>query len=162
MSDQNKYVNAYIDIAVGMLHEQINQNIQTKTQLKVANDLVSEKDQVINSLVAEVENLNKQLSEKELDKKEFYELREKIHSLESELSGLRNKASHVDAFAKQISDMKRIIQEKDSIISKISFEKDTETENLKRLLDQINSKSKKSKLSTVQNLMTMGNPKDDF
>ena len=50
MSDaQQKFINLYVDKAVGMLHEYLGTIIQLKTQLQMANDLIQEKDQVIAS-----------------------------------------------------------------------------------------------------------------
>ena len=45
--DSSKFVNAYIDNAMGMIHEQTALVLQLKTQAKVANDIIAEKDDVI-------------------------------------------------------------------------------------------------------------------
>ena len=56
MSDNNKYVNLYIENTLGLVHQYLNDILQLKTQNKILTDLVSEKDQVIEALQ---DNLNK-------------------------------------------------------------------------------------------------------
>ena len=46
MSDSNKFVNTYIEVAVGTVHELLNQVLQLKTEARITSDLVSEKDQI--------------------------------------------------------------------------------------------------------------------
>ena len=50
MSDQGKYINHYVDNAVGMLHEYISQILQLRTQVKVQADLIQEKENQIAEL----------------------------------------------------------------------------------------------------------------
>lgn len=56
MSDSGKYINTYIDSAITMSHDFMVQILQLKTELKLINDLVQEKDQVISVLTKEKED----------------------------------------------------------------------------------------------------------
>ena len=47
MSDSNKFVNSYIETCMNTLQENLANIVQLKTQLKLANDLIAEKDAVI-------------------------------------------------------------------------------------------------------------------
>ena len=49
MSDQGKFINTYIDVLIGTIHETLNSTFQLKTQLKIANDLLAEKDDLLKS-----------------------------------------------------------------------------------------------------------------
>lgn len=119
MSDNNKYVNLYIENALGFVHQYLNEILQLKTQNRILNDLVSEKDQVINSL----QDKNNQISDIPNDKliKEQYNV-------------MKSKVSHVDSLLNQINEMKNIIQEKDNKIAE-----------LKDLKNKINKRRRKSK-----------------
>ena len=127
MSDQNKFVNTYIDTIIAMVHEQTNSILQLKTQTKVLGDLVLEKDQIILSLTQQLENNNKDASE--------------LVALRNECAALRNKASHVDTFANQVAKMKTQIIEKDKEISTLSSPK-----------KQINTKSKEVPTAVINRI----------
>ena len=73
MTDQSAYVNAYLENTVAMLHDQLNQIIQLKTQVKLSENLLSQKD----STIAELSN---KLSVSVATEKEFDTLKEEaIH-----------------------------------------------------------------------------------
>lgn len=117
MSDSTKYVNAYIDNAIGMLHEYITLLLQSKSQLRVANDLVSEKDKVITSLQTELEKNKNTAAEKNTAV-------EKAQKLEVEYNALKNKVSHMDTLVHQMNDLKKTLQNKTDEYNKMIVEKD--------------------------------------
>ena len=54
MTDQSAYVNAYIENIMGMVHDQLNQIIQLKTQIKVTEPLLSQKEATIADLSSKI------------------------------------------------------------------------------------------------------------
>ena len=113
MSDNNKYVNLYIENALGLVHQYLNDILQLKTQNKILDDLVSEKDQVIKSLE---NNLNQNTANND----EISRIRANANSMEEQYNAMKNKVSHMDTLLNQINDMKRIIQEKDGKIAELN------------------------------------------
>ena len=158
MSDPNNYINAYIDHAMGMIHEQINTILQLKTNLKVTTDLVKQKDEVIATFDNQLKNSDNSNNELNISK-------EKNTKLEQECNALRNKISHFDSLLNQFNGLKdeltKKIQECGTLKEEIS-KKDShidelrlEIEELKKpQVDIINSKvtknTKKTKLETVK------------
>lgn len=126
MSDQ-KYVNYYIENAVGVAHDYLNTILQLKTQLKMTNDVIAEKDGVIGSLQSEVESLrnhiNDVVNQNENLNDSVTSLNQNLNvssssikALEDELFSLRNKTSHMETLINQVNQMKSIIKEKDAQI----------------------------------------------
>lgn len=111
--DNGKFVNAYIETASAIAHEYLNNVIQLRSQLKIAEDMVVEKDAQINSLS---QQLTLATETNELNNKLLSELEE----LKAQNYSLSNKASQVDTFAKQISEMKKMVISKDAKIEKLS------------------------------------------
>ena len=111
--DNGKFVNAYIETASAIAHEYSNNVIQLRSQLKIAEDMVVEKDAQINSLS---QQLTLATETNELNNKLLSELEE----LKAQNYSLSNKASQVDTFAKQISEMKTMIASKETMIQKLS------------------------------------------
>ena len=109
MSD-NKFVNTYIETCVNTLQENLNNMLQLKTQLKVANDLIAEKDVAIGNLLRELE-----------DKKNvetlYHALLETNRAMNDELLGLRNKVTHLDTALRQVAEMKTMLLIKDKEIA---------------------------------------------
>jgi chromosome segregation ATPase len=128
MVDQNKYINGYIDNAVGMIHENVNLILQLKTQLRLANELISEKDAIITNISSELENNKNNNIENDM----------MVTKLTSDLKHLRaanetmsSKLSHIDTALSQISQMKAQIIERDE---KIVF--------LEKSIEQLNNNRK--------------------
>lgn len=104
MSDvTNKYVNAYIDTSVGMINEYITKYIQVQAQLKVANDIVAEREGIITQLTDEINRMREESA--------------KVN--ETEFNGMKNKLSHMDTLMQQMGQMKLTIKEKDEEINKL-------------------------------------------
>lgn len=105
MSD--KYYNAYVDSAVGVIHEYVSMNLQLKAQVRVANELLAEKDRLliekdnfINSLQNDI-NVVKSVSS-ENDK-----LKNDAKYWEDSYHGMMNKVSHMETLTAQFNDMKK-------------------------------------------------------
>jgi vacuolar-type H+-ATPase subunit I/STV1 len=109
MSDTNAYVNAYIDNAVGMIHENINVVLQLKTQVKIANDIIKEKDGLIGSLMSQLES-SKNITD------EVTRYREVARQAEETQKNAVSKMEHMDTAMSQISSMKSEIKKRDSKI----------------------------------------------
>lgn len=142
MSDTNAFINAYIDNSVGMIHENTVTILQLKTQLKVANDSLSQKDIVISNLTNEIEQLKNisdeatqaQLSQmramiEERDAKieelkninsEGVRIQQELQASVESNRALHNKVSHLDAAIAQVGQMKSMIQERDAKIEELN------------------------------------------
>lgn len=115
MSDTSKFVNAYIDLTVSQLHEYLNNLLQVKAQLKVSNDLLSEKDSIIVKLTQELET-NK------ADNQEIVKVRDQARKWEDAHNAMVGKVSHLETALAQISQMKNEIIERDKKIQSLEDE----------------------------------------
>lgn len=122
--DQSKYINTYIDVIISQLHETLASNLQLKTQLKIANDIIQEKDSIIG-------NLQNQYSAIQNNDGDVQRAREQAKHWEDSYHAMNAKVAHMDTLLNQVKDMKAIILEKDKII-----------ENLKTPKKVINTKKK--------------------
>lgn len=157
MSNSNAYVNAYIDHAIGMIHENVNVVLQLKTQLKIANDLLSEKDVVIGSLMSQLESHKSNTDE-------MSDLRDKARRWEESFNTMAVKASHVDTALSQIAQMKTEIRDRDNKIAMLE-------EKLNSTKKTINTKNKLARIAVAGNatdevsnvpVAIAGNATDDF
>jgi chromosome segregation ATPase len=134
MSDPNKYINYYVENSMSMVHEYINTLLQTKTQLRVAQDQLTEKDAALQALQDE---LNKHLSnEQERDR-----ALANATTWENSFNDMKNKVSHMDTLASQIGEAKRLLVEKNSELQKVTTERD----NLKTQLAEKDGQIKELK-----------------
>jgi chromosome segregation ATPase len=131
MTDQNAYINAYVDNSVGMLHEYVTMVLQLRTQNKIANDMVVEKDTTISSLREQISGVSSEQQE-ELDrvKRELESYRSQVGNnnelinqsradaikWEQEYNEMKNKVSHMDTLTSQMNEMKKLIIDKDKEI----------------------------------------------
>lgn len=110
--NDNKFVNSYIETCINTLQENLNNTLQLKTQLKVANDMIAEKDVAIGNLLRELE-----------DKKNvetlYHALLETNRAMNDELLGLRNKVTHLDTALRQVAEMKTMLLIKDKEIEEL-------------------------------------------
>lgn len=113
--DQNKFINTYVDHAIGMVHENISVILQLKTQLKLAQELIVEKDQII-------KDIEQQLESSKTDTSELNTHRNNARVWEDSYNAMKQKISHMDTLVKQISDMKNVILEKNNVIKDLSEE----------------------------------------
>lgn len=144
MSDPNAYVNTFIDTSVGMLHEYLGQMLQLKTQIKLANDLIVEKDQQIASLLS---------AKQELD--ELRILRDKYTELEKNFHAVSTKASHFDSMIGQVNQLKQdlitVTNEKASLEAKL-----VDHESILKERDELSKKV--TKLSGLANITKKKSP----
>jgi TolA-binding protein len=110
MSEQ-RFINAYIDLAVGALHENISTILQLKAQLRVANEII--------------EDVKKQLVESQNNNQIIQTLRDNASRWEQQANALTNKASLVDALTNQVNDMKQQIISKNSEIDELKQKVET-------------------------------------
>ena len=155
MSDTNAFINAYIDNSIGMIHENISNILQLKSQLKIANDTNSQKDALIGNLYDEIERLKNINSEMANLRQELEECVEAKHAL-------KNKVSHMDALSNQFSQMKSAILERDVRIEQLS----DEIERMRNPESVLNTKIKKTtKISQETQTVALSSTKaetDDF
>ena len=128
MSDSNKFVNSYIETCMNTMQENLANIVQLKTQLKLANDLIAEKDIVIGNMMRELEA-------KSHVENQYHEVTEMNRGLNDELLGLRNKVTHLDTALRQVAEMKTMI-----------LLKDKEIENLKNKEPEVTAKKKKKEV----------------
>ena len=126
MSDQNKFINTYIDNAVGLIHEQVTNILHLKTQLKLSQDTLAGKDaeiEALNSKIVELEDIIKQkdeqVSETSVDKQEYQRAISNANSWKTSYDAMVNKVSHMDTLLKQVSEMKKQLKDKDIEIDRL-------------------------------------------
>ena len=166
MSDPNKFINTYIDTTIATLHEYVGSSLQLKTQLKLANDLLVEKDATIAQLTdekdtslsrlinekdaelarltSELENINNNFSttqdDAETTKAALFSCRDKLKIAEESHNAISSKVSHMDTLLKQLSDMKNEIKTRDDQISSLNTDlvtKDAEISIHKEKVDNL-------------------------
>ena len=86
--------------------------LQLKTQLKVANDLIAEKDIAIGNLLRELED-------KKNVEAQYHNAMESNRAINDELLGLRNKVTHLDTALRQVAEMKAMLLIKDREITEL-------------------------------------------
>lgn len=133
MNEQQKYVNAYIDNAMGMIHEQTSTILQLKSQLKIATEVVTEKDFLISSLQQQLEECKEAASG-------LTKSVEESNTLRSSYEGLKNKVSHMDALVSQLNDMKHSLIAKNVELAKKQDEIDKLTNKTPTSKRTINKK----------------------
>jgi len=144
--DQNRYINAYVDIVIGQLHEMLSSNLQLKTQNKLANEIIQEKD----NLIGELQNRINAVQNNDSD---VQKAKEQVKHWEDSYHTMLAKTSHMDTLLNQVRDMKTIILEKDQIILKLN----EKIEDLQTPKKVINIKPKK-KIEDIK----LENSIDDF
>lgn len=121
--DANRYINVYVDTAVGTIHEYLSQVLQLKTQLRIANDTITENAKVITDLTSQRDEANAQRDQANTARtnegSELTALRQKNSQLEAEANALRQKSSHMDSCLNTITQLKKTIQERDEKIAEL-------------------------------------------
>jgi chromosome segregation ATPase len=145
MSDPNKFINTYIDTTIATLHEYVGSSLQLKTQLKLANDLLVERDEIITQLSSEVENLKNNFSTNQDDsdstKKALTLCQDKLKIAEESHNAISSKVSHMDTLLKQLSDMKNEIKTRDDRIASLNNDlvtKETQLLSCNKEIDNLN------------------------
>jgi hypothetical protein len=127
----NKYINAYVDIAIGTIHEYLATNIQLKAQNKLANDLISEKDNIIASLQSDISSMDKNNNDMQV-------LKNSAKNWEDSYNAMKIKVAHMETLTKQLIDMKREIVIRDNKIKELEDK-----------LAKLNSKSKNKQIVEI-------------
>ena len=155
MSDPNKFINTYIDTTIATLHEYVGSSLQLKTQLKLANDLLVERDAAITKLneekeaavsrlTSEIENINNNFSTTQDNtqtmKAALLSCQDKLKIAEESHSAITSKVSHMDTLLKQLTDMKTEIRTRDTQISSLNTDlvaKDTQISSCNEKVDNL-------------------------
>ena len=181
MSDSGAFINNYIDVIVGTIHEQLNTIFQLKTQIKMTDSLVREKDEAINILQKDIEAI-KQSNEQNYDEKnslnsEIEGLRNNAKIWEESYNAMKNKVSHMDTLSNQLNDFKQQLLVKNNEIDRLNKELDTiknrsvQKESVKETIkevakkpveEELNTKSKGVKKDIVIEKETKTPSSDDF
>lgn len=141
METNDKFFNAYVDLAVGELHKNVNDMLELKTKIKILEDIVREKDQIITTmdatigvlneekkseqsdvdrLYAEKEQIKNELTEKiETIQKENDKLKEKVKLVEDKYESIQQKSTHMSTFENQIKEMKKELLAKNEEIEQL-------------------------------------------
>ena len=144
MSDPNKFINTYIDTTIAALHEYVGSSLQLKTQLKLANDLLQEKDGVIASLTNQIEQERSAAIKQDLVDSVSSELttcRDKLRIAEESHNALKVKVSHMDTLTRQLAEMKNEILSRDDKIATFTNElstKDAQISSLNQTINELN------------------------
>ena len=134
METNDKFFNAYVDLAVGMLHQNVNAILELKTQIKLLEDNVRLKDSVITELDGAIGILNEEKKNRSSDLDKVYlekeeirsELSQQIEILNSKLASMEEKYEqtqqkyvHMATYETQIKEMKRELQAKNEEINQL-------------------------------------------
>jgi len=170
MSDQSKYINTYLDHSIGMIHEYISLVLQLKTQTKLANDGIIERDEIIKNLQNELQSTRSDYSNTKIDldktiasdNEQINKLRVDASRWESEYNNMKAQVDHMNTAVNQINEMKKMVLEKDKEISSLQ----KEIENIKNppVKTAINTKDKKpvKPVDTKQVAPVTEEKNDDF
>jgi chromosome segregation ATPase len=141
MSDQSKFINTYIDTTIATLHEYMGSSLQLKTQLKLSNDTILEKDGLIAQLANEIENL-KSINSTNINQStslqaELAECRNRMAAADDSNNAMSSKLSHMDNILKQLSDTNQIVSAKDGEIASLTNELNGRDERISALNEEI-------------------------
>lgn len=155
MSDQNKYVNTFIENSVGMIHEYVSLVLQLKTQVKLSEDMLAEKNAIISSLDEQVKQAKDEL---ESNKKELSNVitnsNERVSQSvansskwEQEYNSMKARVEHLDTFVNQVNEMKQML-----------IDKNKEIEDLQNKIETLSKKTTKN--STSKTVINTSNRQD--
>ena len=130
MSDTNKYVNIYIETVSEYAHEYFNSMMQLKTQLRVATDLIKEKDEVVAALneKLEIEKGKEQEANKALSDAKAWE---------EQYNSMKGRTSNYDVLTDQYNELKKVLVSKNEEIQRISSELETTKKNVDERQEKI-------------------------
>lgn len=119
MTMNNDFINTYIDVALNNSHVLMNEVIQLKTNLRIAEALVQKFQENMNSVDGSnqqlLESINKTSAALSAKEQEILGLNNRIDNLTQEVVALRQKASQVDTFSAQIVSMKKELEKTQKI-----------------------------------------------
>ena len=178
MTDASKYINNYIEISTNALHEYLNQTLQLKTQLKLANELILEKDSIIGQLNNEKENaihantseleeklkqalqlvqekdqtittISGQLEQFTNSQNDLRQMQQKLSSLEESNAAMRNKISHMDSLTKQVNEMRNETLKYEEKLK----DRDKTIVDLQKEIDNLNTKKNERPMPKVKKVI---------
>lgn len=117
MSDPNKYINVYIENALGMVHEYINLLLQHRTQAKLMEETIKDKDLDIARLSEEITNLRE-------NNVNASELGEKARVWEEQYNSMKQRVAHMDTMASGFNEIKMRLVEKNTQVDQLATELD--------------------------------------
>jgi chromosome segregation ATPase len=154
MSDPNKFINTYIDTTIATLHEYVGSSLQLKTQLKMANDLlierdatiaqlITERDATVAQLTGEIQNISNNFTTTQDDtetmKAALLSCQDKLKIAEESHTAISSKVSHMDTLLKQLTDMKQEIKNRDDQIASLNADLVTKDIQISSNNEKINS-----------------------
>lgn len=173
MSD--KYYNAYVDSAVGLIHEYVSMNLQLKAQVRVANDIIAEKDKLLIEKDNFISSLQNDINTVKVASSENEKLKSDAKYWEDSYHGMMNKVSHMETLTAQFNDMKKQFLSKCEELEALNakyLEKCAEVEKLKTIpietktieVESLNKSSKKviNNKSPITQIRTVESNLDDF
>lgn len=132
--DNAKFINTYIDLATGTIHEYLGSILQLKTNLKLAQEVVEVQGN-------RIQELEQQLQDTITNKDSYInELQGKVNDLTIKCNELENKASHIDTFAKTIAELKEQIRNRDETISDLQGKLPAPKPAINKIKDQPSKK----------------------
>lgn len=138
MSDPNRYINVYVENALGMVHEYINMLLQHRTQAKLMEETIKDRELDIARLTEEVTQLRQ-------NNTNVTEAMEKVRVWEEKYNSMKQQVAHMDTMASSFNDMKKRLIEKNTEVDQIA----TETQEIKkvviekdRIIDDLNRQLK--------------------
>ena len=138
MSDVNKYVNVYIENALGLVHEYINILLKTKTEAKLVEELVKDRELDIARLTEEITHLRE-------NHENAGEAQEKARVWEEQYNSMKQRVAHMDTMASGFNEIKQRLVEKNTQVDQMA----TELEALKQaviekdaIIDDLNKQLK--------------------
>ena len=124
MSDSTTYINTFLDHSMSMIHENVSQILQLRTQAKLATDLVKQKDEVIAGLQQELDNCKSESADwhKNADSygSELTKKKDEFKRLEDECNALRGKVSHMESLASQLTNSNQEISKRNEEVKQLN------------------------------------------
>lgn len=115
MSDPNKYINVYIENALGLVHEYINILLKTKTEAKLMEEVLKDKDLEIARLAEEVTGLRG-------NSVNVNEALEKARVWEDQYNSMKQRVAHMDTMASGFNEIKQRLVEKNTDVDRMATE----------------------------------------
>lgn len=130
MSDPNKYVNYYIENALGMVHEYVNLVLQSKTQARITAEQLSDKDLII-------AQLSEQIEKTKLDSNQLSQATQNAKSWEDQYNTMKSKVAHMDTLTSQFNDLKNQFVDRNNQVNSMKSEIDKLNELIKEKDEQL-------------------------
>ena len=138
MSDPNKYINVYIENSLGLVHEYINILLKTKTEAKLMEEVLKDKDLEIARLTEEVTGLRG-------NSVNVNEALEKARVWEDQYNSMKQRVAHMDTMASGFNEIKQRLVEKNTQVDQIATELDAlkqEVVEKNKVIDDLNNQLK--------------------